>query len=235
MSRIGRFIPLLFLLVFSLTAEEKDRKMTAFSLETRLYNEMYSFDEGGAYKWDVTLMPTVHFKAKGGMEFAPYLLGRFEIDSNEEEVVDTDIIDSDLYRISLGAGAGFYWNLIETKYFNFISGFSPEFQIMFPQWGGDSPTGEYNYDPAYGAFATMIDVPMALEFKPFEHLSFRMWVEMLRLGFRLDEEYYNDDQIERNLTFFSYSPFWNADWTAESSEDWIPYPTPISFSLIWSF
>jgi hypothetical protein len=232
-----KFLPLIFLLLPLLQAEEKTRSVLfpdAVSLESRLYSEIYSEEGESASLWDLTLMPTLHFHTENRMEIAPYLLFRIEMESNEEGVVDTSTVATELNRLSLGVGTGFYWNLIDTNYIDLISGFRPEAMVMFPQWGSSSPTGTVEWDPGYGSFVGMVDIPVGLEVNPIERLSIRVWVEMLRIGFRVDEEYFEDNSLNRYITCFSYSPFWDSDWTPDTYEDWIPYATPISFSLIWS-
>lgn len=231
-----KILPLMLLILSTvLWAEEQKGSLEGVSLESRIYNETYSDNEGGAYNWDVTLMPTLHFSTKGPMEIAPYLLVRYEIESNEETIVDTNKIQTDLRRLSLGIGSGFYWNLVDMEYIDVITGFRSEVQIFLPERGASAPTGYYNVDPATGTMSLMVDIPIGLEMNPFNNLSFRIWTEALRLGIRLDENYYRDDIKERTITFFSYSPFWTANWAPETKKDWHSFAIPISISWIWRF
>ncbi|MDC7222622.1 MAG: hypothetical protein PQJ60_02710 [Spirochaetales bacterium] len=241
-----RLLPLFLLLSLPfLAAEENEQnglekgleafsQFEAFSLESRIYGELYSEDSEGAYQWDLSFMPTLHYAMGEKMEFAPYLLFRIEMESNDEGIVDTDVVHTDLNRLTLGAGAGFYWTLIDTNHIDILTGFSPEVMVIFPQWGDSSPTGYYSFDPGYGSLACTVDVPLGFSVNPSDRLTFRLWVEMIRMGAKWDEEYYQDDIIDRTITFFSYSPFWNEDWTPSTYDDWIPYPSPVSFSFIWN-
>ncbi len=236
-----RLVLLMFFLtpLFLVTAEDGKEKgqgliKKGFGMETRLYSALYSDNGEGAFKWDMTLMPTLHYQTENNLEFAPYLLVRYEKDSNEELIVNTDTVHTDLNRLSVGLGSGFYWTFVESRAINVLSGFRTEFLVIFPQWGSSSPTG-YNFDPGRGAITGTVDIPLGFEVNPFSRLHVRIWMEALRLGLRWDEEYYRDDIIDRTITFFSYSPFWTSDWAPSSNSDWVPYPTPISFSFIWAF
>lgn len=205
-------LPTLFLILTLLPAaadKGTNIALEAVSLETRLSGAIYGENDQQASEWDMTFMPTLHFRSQNSLETAPYLLVRYENETDSEDIQNSNpAIATDLSRLSLGMGCGFYWYFVQSSYINLISGFRPEIRVEFPQWGESSPTGYY-YDPGIGACIASVAIPIGLEFGPWGRLRFRLWMEPLRFNGRWDEEYYRDDIIDRTISFFAESPFWN--------------------------
>jgi hypothetical protein len=204
--------------------EEAPSKLKGLSLETRLSGAVYGENELSAAAWDMTFMPTMHFRTEGKLEIAPYLLVRYQNETDPDHYKGSNPeIYTDLNRLSLGIGAGLYWDFLKNPWFHVLSGFRPEFFVEFPQWGDSAPTGYYNFDPGIGALVGSVAIPLGFEFNTDGRLGFRFWMECLRFNARWDENYYRDDIIERTVTLFADSPFWGGETQS------------LSFSLLLRF
>ncbi len=205
-------LPILLLTVFQLNGETGAPTLKGVSLESRFYGALYNENDLSASKWDVTFMPTLHYRTEGDMEMAPYLLVRYQNESDPDSIRNSNPeIVADLNRLSFGMGCGLYWNFVDAPFLKLISGFRPEFLVEFPQWGDNAPTGIDNIDPGIGALAGSVSLPLGFEFGPWGPLRVRLWLETLRFNARWDEEYYRDDIIDRTITFYAESPFWSGD------------------------
>ncbi len=223
----------LFLLLpfFILSAEEKaPSNLKGLGMETRLSGAVYGENELSAAAWDMTFMPTMHFRTEGKLEIAPYLLVRYQNETDPDDIQNSNPqISEDLNRLSIGVGCGLYWDFLKNPWFYVLSGFRPEFKVEFPQWGNQAPTGYYDighsigYDPGLGALVGSIAIPLGFEFSPDGRLGVRLWMECLRFNARWDENYYRDDIIERTISLYAESPFWDGETQS------------LSFSLLYRF
>jgi len=217
----------LFLLLpfFILSAEEKaPSNLKGLGLEIRLSGSVYGENDLRAAVWDMTFMPTMHFRTEGKLEIAPYILVRYQNETDSDHYKDSNPeIYTDLNRLSVGVGAGLYWDFLKNPWFHVLSGFRPEFLVEFPQWGDSAPTGFYNFDPGIGALVGSIAIPLGFEFNTDGRLGFRFWMECLRFNARWDEEYYRDDIIDRTISLYAESPFWDGETQS------------LSFSLLYRF